>query len=116
MIAFEAGDLLAEIVQQRGEPVGDGEVVWHEFLRVRDLSMGMYVLAAGAVDPQQPHNEDEVYYVVGGHGAIRVGDDDRPIGPGSIVYVPAHMPHHFHSIVESLAVLVFFAPAESKRD
>ncbi|MEZ4674484.1 MAG: hypothetical protein R2932_09590 [Caldilineaceae bacterium] len=39
---------------------------WHEFLRVPDLSMGLYVLPAGDTDPQQPHTEDEVYYVING--------------------------------------------------
>ncbi|MCI0632944.1 MAG: dimethylsulfonioproprionate lyase family protein [Actinobacteria bacterium] len=84
-----------------------------EFLRVPDLSAGLYVLAAGADDPQSPHQEDEVYAVLSGRGAIRVGDGDRPVGPGSIVYVPAHAEHHFHSIEEELELLVFFAPAET---
>jgi hypothetical protein len=35
-----------------------------EFLRVSAFSMGLYALAAGSVDPQHPHTEDEVYYVL----------------------------------------------------
>ena len=83
-----------------------------EFLRVPAISMGLYELAAGSHDPQEPHSEDEVYYVVSGRGMIRVGDEDRAISPGSIVYVTAHVEHHFHSISEDLSILVFFAPAE----
>ena len=37
-----------------------------EFLNVPDLSMGLYILPAGGTDPQRPHTEDEVYYVVSG--------------------------------------------------
>jgi mannose-6-phosphate isomerase-like protein (cupin superfamily) len=84
-----------------------------EFLRVPALSAGLYVLAAGAEDPQTPHQEDEVYAVVSGRGTIRVGHEDRPIETGSIVYVPARVEHRFHSIEEELQLLVFFAPAES---
>ncbi|MEZ4559707.1 MAG: hypothetical protein R2851_15220 [Caldilineaceae bacterium] len=40
------------------------------------------------------------------------GTDTRA-GPGSIVYVAAETPHHFHSIETELRVLVFFAPAET---
>ena len=31
-----------------------------EFITVPDLSVGLYVLAAGQPDLQQPHTEDEV--------------------------------------------------------
>jgi mannose-6-phosphate isomerase-like protein (cupin superfamily) len=84
-----------------------------EFLRVPALSMGLYELAAGCADPQQPHTEDEIYYVVSGAAMIRVGDEDQAVSAGSIVYVAAHVPHHFHSITEDLSVLVVFAPAEN---
>lgn len=83
-----------------------------EFLRVADLSMGLYVLPAGGTDPQNPHSEDEVYFVVSGRAMIRVGDEDRPVQAGSVVYVAKTVEHRFHSIEEELRVLVFFAPAE----
>jgi len=99
---------LSDIIQQRaatGEP-------WLEFLRVPALSMGLYVLKAGAIDGQQPHTEDEIYYVVSGRGLIRVADEDRTVSAGSIIYVAANVEHRFHTISEDLSVLVFFAPAE----
>ncbi len=83
-----------------------------EFLRVPALSMGVYQLPAGGVDPQSPHTEDEVYYVVSGRAQIHVGEEDRSVAPGSVVYVAANVPHRFHTIEEELIVLVFFAPAE----
>lgn len=83
-----------------------------EFLRVPALSVGLYELKANATDPQQPHTEDEVYYVVSGQGMIHVAGEDRPVQAGSIVYVAAHVEHRFHSITEDLSILVFFAPAE----
>jgi mannose-6-phosphate isomerase-like protein (cupin superfamily) len=86
--------------------------LYHEFLRVPALSAGVYVLPAGGTDPQRPHTEDEVYYVLQGRGAIRVGDKDRPVQAGTIVFVPAGVEHRFHTIAEDLQLLVFFAPAE----
>jgi mannose-6-phosphate isomerase-like protein (cupin superfamily) len=86
--------------------------LYTEFLRVPALSAGLYVLPAGGTDPQQPHTEDEVYYVASGRGSIRIGDEDRAISAGSLVYVPATAPHHFHTITEELVILVMFAPAE----
>ncbi|HEX9924560.1 MAG TPA: cupin domain-containing protein [Anaerolineae bacterium] len=105
MDAFEIADVIA---QQTAS-----DRAYLEFLRVPALSMGLYVLPAGGVDPQQPHQEDEVYYVINGRGMITVGDEDRPVEPGSIVFVGAGVEHRFHSISEELKLLVFFAPAES---
>ena len=74
--------------------------------------MGLYVLPAGGADPQSPHTEDEVYYVVSGKAKIKVGEEDRSVQAGSIVYVARNVGHRFYSIEEELKVLVFFAPAE----
>jgi mannose-6-phosphate isomerase-like protein (cupin superfamily) len=76
------------------------------------MSMGLYQLEAGATDPQQPHTEDEVYYIVQGQGQIQVGEEHTAVGPGSIVFVAANVEHRFHTIIEDLTILVFFAPAE----
>ena len=86
-----------------------------EFLRVPSLSMGLYVLPAGGTDTQQPHSEDEVYYVAAGRASIRVGPEDRAVEPGSVVFVEAGLEHRFHTIREPLTVLVFFAPPEYSR-
>ena len=83
-----------------------------EFLKVPDLSMGLYVLPTGGTDPQSPHTEDEVYYVVSGRAQIKVADENRAVQAGSIVYVAKNVEHRFHSIEEELTVIVFFAPAE----
>ncbi|NWG06417.1 MAG: cupin domain-containing protein [Chloroflexi bacterium] len=104
MQAFE----LAQLIQQHK----DANRLYFEFLKVSDLSMGLYVLPAGETDPQSPHTEDEVYYVVSGKAKIKVADEDRTVQAGSVVYVAKNVEHRFHSIEEELMVLVFFAPAE----
>ncbi len=104
MDTFELADLM---VQQR-----QSSKLYLEFLSVAALSMGVYTLPAGSEDLQHPHTEDEIYYVTHGMATIRVGDDDQPLVPGSIIYVPARVDHRFHNITEDLTVLVFFAPAE----
>jgi mannose-6-phosphate isomerase-like protein (cupin superfamily) len=87
-----------------------------EFQRSIDLSSGLYVLPAGGTDHQQPHTEDEIYYVVAGRSMVRVGDEDAPVRPGTIIFVPVGVPHRFHSIEEELRVLVVFGPSEGSRD
>jgi mannose-6-phosphate isomerase-like protein (cupin superfamily) len=85
--------------------------LYHEFVRAPSLSTGLYLLPAGAADPQQPHTEDEVYYVIDGRAQIRVAEEDRAVAAGSVVFVAAGVEHRFHTITADLKILVFFAPA-----
>jgi quercetin dioxygenase-like cupin family protein len=100
---------VGEIDQQRAQ---SGKL-YREFLRVPAMSAGLYVLPAGATDPQRPHHEDEMYYVLRGRARFKAGDEDREISPGNVLFVAAEVEHGFYDIAEELAVLVFFAPAES---
>jgi len=100
---------MAEVERQRAV---SGKA-YREFLRVPAMSAGLYVLPARGIDPQRPHHEDEMYYVMRGKARFRVGDDDGEVAAGSVLFVAAEVEHRFYDIAEELAVLVFFAPAES---
>ncbi len=89
--------------------------LYQEFLRVPALSVGVYVLAAGATDPQKPHQQDEVYYVVRGRAHVRIGSEEQVVKTGSVIFVAANVDHRFFDISEELEVLVFFAPAETSK-
>lgn len=99
---------LTELISQRAS----SNKLYLEFLKVPDLSVGLYVLPAGGTDDQSPHTEDEVYYVVSGKAQILVAEENRAVQAGSVVYVAKNVAHRFHSIEEELTLLVFFAPAE----
>jgi mannose-6-phosphate isomerase-like protein (cupin superfamily) len=86
--------------------------LYYEFLREDSMSLGLYVLAAGSTDPQQPHNEDEIYYVLNGRAQITLADETKAVQPGSTIFVGKHVAHKFHDISEDLTLLVFFAPAD----
>lgn len=88
--------------------------LYHEFLRVPDMSAGLYILPAGGTDPQHPHNEDEMYTVISGKGKFHYDGEDVDVQAGSTLYVPKHVEHRFHSIEEDLQIIVFFAPAETE--
>ena len=99
---------LAQLIDQQNQSGQD----YLEFLRVPSLSAGLYMLAAGAIDTQEPHTEDEIYYVLSGRAFIQVDQESRPVEAGSLVFVRARVEHRFHTITEDLRVLVLFAPAE----
>ncbi len=107
MEAFE----IPELDPQPRDSEGHGYI---DFFASEKLSVGLSMWPRDTTDRQQPHTEDEVYYVVSGRGAIRVGDEDRPVKPGSLVFVAAGVEHRFHSIEEDLRVLVFWAPPHGR--
>jgi mannose-6-phosphate isomerase-like protein (cupin superfamily) len=79
-----------------------------EFVEAPSLSAGIFILPAGAVDDHSPHARDELYHVVRGRGILKLRDEDREVREGSVVFVPARVEHHFHSIAQELVMLVFF--------
>jgi quercetin dioxygenase-like cupin family protein len=100
---------IAAIEQQRAHK----QKPYLEFLRVPSMSAGLYVLPAGSTDQQRPHHEDEMYCVVRGKSRFRAGEEDREVSAGAVLFVAAEVEHRFYDISEELAVLVFFAPAET---
>jgi mannose-6-phosphate isomerase-like protein (cupin superfamily) len=104
---FQSAELAEMLARARAES-GYAAAV----LRSRRLSVGLYVLAAGAEDGQKPHLEDEVYYVVRGRARFSVGTEDHAVQPGSLLFVEAKVPHRFHDISEELVLVVFWAPPE----
>ena len=99
-----------EVSRLRGER---GES-YFEFLRIPAMSAGVYVLPVGGSDPQKPHREDELYYVVRGRANMQIGSEHAEVRSGSIIFVEAKAEHRFYDIEEEIEVLVFFAPAEQE--
>jgi mannose-6-phosphate isomerase-like protein (cupin superfamily) len=99
-------DALVEEARRSGD-------AWREFLRAGMFSAGIYRLAAGAADPQTPHEEDEVYLVLTGRAVLEVAGERHPVGRGSVAFVAKRVEHRFTDIDEDLEVLVLFAPPES---
>ncbi|HET7094188.1 MAG TPA: cupin domain-containing protein [Thermomicrobiales bacterium] len=107
--------IAATIAEVEAERAASGKL-YRQFMSCGTLSAGLYRLAAGGEDPQQPHAEDEVYYIVSGRARLMAGDEDIAVEPGSTIFVAREVPHRFHDIEEDLSVLVFFAPEHTPQD
>lgn len=101
--------------QFQSAPTAQQEAVYTELLRTPSMSVGTYVIPAGADDPQCPHTEDEVYVILGGRGVVRTEHGDDVAEPGVALFVPAGERHRFVEVTETLSMYVVFAPAEGTR-
>lgn len=78
------------------------------------LTVGLY--APRGTDTQTPHTRDELYVVVAGHGTYVHGDTRRPFKAGDLMFVPAHVPHHFEDFTDDFVVWVlFYGPEGGER-
>ncbi len=93
---------------------GERAKAYFEFLRVPAMSAGIYILPKDGTDPQKPHHEDEMYYVIRGRARMQIDSNHSSVQSGSIIFVEAELEHRFYDIEEELEVLVFFAPAEQE--
>lgn len=90
------------------EKLDSSNGVWLPFFKGEHVLTGIYKLKTGATDQQQPHDTDEVYYVIQGVGKFKAGDQNISIRPGCILFVKADVQHQFYDIEEDITLLVFF--------
>jgi mannose-6-phosphate isomerase-like protein (cupin superfamily) len=87
-----------------------------ELFRESSMSAGVYMLPKDAFDPQQPHAQDEMYYIVSGRGRFSCGGEDVEVGPGEAIFVARGVEHRFHDVTEDMTIVVVFAPPETQND
>lgn len=63
------------------------------------------------VDPQKPHDRDEVYIVISGTGEFLSDDTITRFQPGDFLFVPAGVDHRFIDFSEDfLTWVIFYGP------
>ncbi len=99
----------------------------HALAAVRDSDDGLYgiLLERGATevgfykpkgeDLQQPHDRDEVYIVLSGHGRFFLDGEERRFETGEAIFVPAGAEHRFVDFSEDFSTwVVFFAAGQDR--
>jgi mannose-6-phosphate isomerase-like protein (cupin superfamily) len=99
------GSIDLEHVRRR---LADGEGGYEIVHGSPGLELGVYVLVAPEPDRQQPHDDDEVYVVLEGSGALEIEGETVQLDEGRAVFVPAGAEHRFVGY-EHLSLLVIFA-------
>lgn len=79
------------------------------------LEIGYY--APGDSDPQEPHEQDEVYVVASGRGTFLCAGERRPFETGEVLFVPAGIEHRFEDMSEDFgAWVIFYGPPGGESD
>jgi mannose-6-phosphate isomerase-like protein (cupin superfamily) len=96
--------------------LGPGEAFRAEEL-ARDAATSHHVVAIR--DRETPHRHDRhdlLVVMLRGHGFMRLGGEERPVGQGSVLYVPRGTLHAFRNASDEPAVAyaVYLPPFDAR--
>jgi len=93
--------------------IAKSDTYFHTFLNKENIAAGILRLGPGEKDTQEPHESDEVYYIVKGDGFLTIDGKDYSISEGMSYYVSKKIPHKFHGNKKELVVMYFFGGPDS---
>jgi quercetin dioxygenase-like cupin family protein len=75
------------------------------------LFVGLNCFESGQSQKTHVHaGADKFYLVVSGKARMTVGEETREVGPGTVVWAPADLPHGVAEALERTVMLVAIAP------
>ena len=82
-----------------------------DLCRSQRLFVGLNCFEPGQAQPAHTHaGADKFYLLISGKARMRVGDDVRVVGAGTVVWAPADVPHGVDEALERTVMLVAMAP------
>ena len=86
---------------------------FHTFINRDSLAAGILMLKPGEEDTQEPHENDEIYFIISGNGFLKIKNNDYEISKDKLFFIGKDVPHYFHSNTKELKVLYFFGGSDS---
>ena len=100
-------------LQDNLEKIKKGNSYFHTFINKDSLATGILILKPGEEDTQEPHESDEVYFVISGNGYLKIKNKNYKVSKDKLFFVAKGVPHYFHANTKELKVLYFFGSSDS---
>ena len=91
------------------ERIRESDSYFYTFMDRDSMAAGVLALRPGEEDTQEPHDCDEMYYVVSGDGHLRIGGRDHAVSEGKMFFVKKGTVHRFHGNTRQVTAVYFFA-------
>jgi len=95
------------------EKIKKSDEYFHTFINKQSLAAGVLVLQPGEKDTQEPHESDEVYFIIKGDGFLKINNKDYPVEQNKMYFVAKNIEHFFYGNKKELVVLYFFGGPDS---
>jgi mannose-6-phosphate isomerase-like protein (cupin superfamily) len=79
----------------------------------RGFSFGVLYFPPGTTLAPHRHTIQEAYWVREGQGELRLGDEVREVGPGTIIYIPEQHLHGITNIGTQALTLMWVFPTDT---
>ncbi len=89
-----------------GIAAGSERGIYGILLQHGTLELGFYKPEGS--DPQEPHDQDEIYIIQSGTGFFVHGENREPFEPGEALFVPVGDVHRFEDFSDDFATWVIF--------
>ena len=86
---------------------------FYTFINKNTLAAGVLVLQPDEKDTQEPHDSDEIYYVIEGDGFLKIKNKNYVVSKDKIFFVEKNVEHYFHGNKKELKILYFFGGPDS---
>ena len=93
--------------------IKNGKSYFQTFLNKESLAVGVLFLRPGEKDTQEPHESDEIYYIIDGNGFLQINKKSYSVKKDQIYFVARNISHYFYGNTKNLSVLYFFGGSES---
>ena len=90
------------------EKIKTSNSYFHTFINKDSLAAGILILKPGEGDTQEPHENDEVYFVLSGNGYLKIKNKNYKVSKDKLFFVAKGVPHFFHSNTNESQSFVFF--------
>ena len=84
---------------------------------VKGLSIGMTILEPGKSSSCHSHDvECETWIIVAGEGEVQIGEERRPVGPETVVFIPPKINHQIDNTgKETLRMFWVYTPPGAEK-
>jgi len=83
------------------------------------MMIAQVYIAKGGIVPQQPHENEQLTYILEGKLRLWLGADGTEVvdvGAGEVLHIPAHVPHRAEALEDTLDVDIFHPPRQDWLD
>jgi quercetin dioxygenase-like cupin family protein len=97
-----------EVQRWHEEPVDQLQpLIGRQMIHTETMTLARIILGKGAVVPSHQHPNEQIASVLEGRLRFVVGGEEREVGPGESVAVPANVPHEVEALEDSVVLDVF---------
>jgi len=105
--ALAGHDVFVDLAHAQCHEKGGGV---YQCVHTPDRSYVLWQLPKGSLLPHHHHSEEQVTFLIAGEYRLKVGDQERVNGSGSITFIASNVPHSGQALSDCRVLDIFTPP------